>query len=121
MWRLRPTVLLGAIWAWLSVVRVRRDLKRNGLAHKPLQPPQLPVSAARGVQGVLARLAPTCLERALVWQAWLAATEDPRDVVIGVLPQGVSGDGSPAHAWVDGTDPVSAGRYRELHRIRAAG
>ena len=51
--------------------------------------------------GALARLKPTCLERALVLEAWLAAEGTLRDVVIGVLPDGMKS--APAHAWVDGT------------------
>lgn len=121
MWRLRPVVLYGAAWAWISILRVRRGLKRDGLAHRPLNPPRMTPSAERGVRGVLVRLSPTCLERALVWQAWLAARDDSRDVVIGILPTGIDPDDAPAHAWVDGTDPASAKRYLELHRIHPIG
>jgi hypothetical protein len=120
MWRLRPIVLMGAAWALLSVLRVRWGLKRAGLAHRALRPPRLRASAEPGVRGVLTRLSPTCLERALVWQAWLVVKNDPRDVVIGILPSGIDAAGAPAHAWVDGTDPTSAGEYRELHRIPAS-
>ncbi len=63
----------------------------------------------------LSRLKPTCLERALVLQAWMVAQGSARDVVIGV-PQGGMKSG-PAHAWVDGTDPLSTTTFLELHRI----
>jgi hypothetical protein len=64
----------------------------------------------------LSRLKPTCLERALVLQAWLASQGTARDVVIGVPRDGMKA--GPAHAWVDGTDTVSAEEYVELHRLR---
>lgn len=80
------------------------------------QPPRLGRSAGRGVTAALSRLEPTCLERALVLQAWLASQGVLRDVVIGVPKDGMKA--GPAHAWVDGTDAVSATKYLELHRLR---
>jgi hypothetical protein len=64
----------------------------------------------------LRRVSPTCLERALVVQQWLAAHGDIRDVVIGV--QTGSG-GLDAHAWIDGHEPMAELAYNELHRIPA--
>src|SRR5579863_9492100 len=116
MWRLRPTVLRGALWATLAARVVRRELRANGMsAHVP-RPPRLGRRAGRGVTGALSRLSPTCLERALVLQAWLASQGTMRDVVIGVPPDGMQS--TPAHAWVDGTDSVSPVNYLELHRLR---
>ena len=69
--------------------------------------------------GALNRLKPTCLERALVLQAWLAAHGAPRDVIIGIPPTGIRS--GPAHAWVDGTDQVSPLGYLELHRLPPPG
>lgn len=65
--------------------------------------------------GALHRLEPTCLERALVEQAWLASQGVIRDVVIGVLPDGMRN--GPAHAWVDNVDVASPTRYPELYRL----
>ena len=62
----------------------------------------------------LRRASPTCLERALIIQSWLAAHGTPRDVVIGVR-RGFEGYG--AHAWVDGSEPDSVVEFAELHRI----
>jgi hypothetical protein len=121
VWRLRPAVLIGAAWALLSAFRVRRQLRKHGLRREPLRPPRLPRSAGPGVRGALTRLAPTCLERALVQQAWLVSQGEPRDVVIGVLSSGLGPGDAAAHAWVDGTDPSSAARYVELHRIPPSG
>jgi hypothetical protein len=60
------------------------------------------------------RTSPTCLERALVLQRWLAAHGSPYDVVIGVT---APADGFAAHAWLDGEDDARA--YAELTRLPA--
>ena len=117
--RLHPAVLVGALWAAVAVRLVRRRLKKKGLGAKVPSPPRVSPRAGRGVKAVLRRLAPTCLERAVVEQAWMAALGTPRDVVIGVLPGGMKE--APAHAWVDGTDPKSAAEYLELHRLPPPG
>jgi hypothetical protein len=116
MWRLRPRVLAGALWAALAAQVVRRRLKQDGVGARVPAPPRLGPGANRGVMGALSRLKPTCLERALVLQAWLASQGTCRDVVIGVPPDGMQS--APAHAWVDGTDAVSPAKYLELHRLR---
>jgi hypothetical protein len=116
MWRLRPSVLLGALWATVAARLVRRRLRDSGVhAHVP-RPPHLGPKGRLGVMAALSRLRPTCLERALVLQAWLAVEGKPRDVVIGVPREGMKS--GPAHAWVDGTDAISAATYLELHRLR---
>lgn len=115
MWRLKPTVLTAALWAYFSTVSARRQL-RSGISHPTLRrPPRLPWSATHGVNGVLSRLSPTCLEGALVRQAWLASHGIMRDVVIGVPPEGLGS--ATAHAWLDGHDQSSPARYLELHRL----
>ena len=78
-------------------------------------PPELAASAGRGVDAILRRQDPTCLERALVLQSWLAAHGEPTDVVIGVT--GMEG-GFSAHAWLDGESP---GGFEELTRVPARG
>lgn len=108
-------VLLGAFWATLAAFLVRRRLRRDGMDARAPRPPRLDRRAAPGVMGALTRLRPTCLERALVLQAWLVAQGTPRDVVIGIPPDGMKSN--PAHAWVDGTDASSAAHYLELHRL----
>jgi len=115
MWRFRPSVLLGALWAALAAVAVRRELRTKGMSARGPRPPRLGRRAGLGVTGALNRLSPTCLERALVLQAWLAAQGTLRDVVIGLPPDGMRSQ--PAHAWVDGTDSRSAATYLELHRL----
>ena len=108
-------VVAGALWAAAAVRLARHRLKRHGLQARVPGPPPLGPGAGRGVRAALRRLEPTCLERALVEQAWLAAMGSPRDVVIGVPPEGIKD--APAHAWVDGTDQASSANYLELHRL----
>ena len=120
MWRLRPSVIRGAIWALWSYRQAKHQLKR-GVAAPVIQspPPGLPLEARRGVEGVLKRVSATCLEGALVRQEWMASRGEPRDIVIGVPHEGLLSE--PAHAWVDGTDVASPLLYAELHRIAPRG
>ncbi len=115
MWRLRPSVIVGAAWALIATRSVRRGLRDNGLATSPLKAPRLWGHADSGVQGVLHRLSPTCLERALVKQAWLAAHGRLIDVVIGVPRAGFAA--SSAHAWLDGATSAQIADYIEVQRI----
>jgi len=65
------------------------------------------------VYAVLRRGDYTCLEQALVRQAWDAAHGRPRELVIGVTsPSGGFG----AHAWLDGDPARTAGDFVELLR-----
>jgi hypothetical protein len=61
---------------------------------------------------VLRRLEPSCLERALVLQRWLAAHGEPRVVVIGVT----AAQDFRAHAWLDG-EPAPG--FHEIARVGA--
>jgi len=108
-------VLAAALWAAVAVRLARRRLRSKGVQARVPLPPRLGPGAFRGAQAVLRRYSPTCLERALVEQAWLAANGSRRDVVIGVPEGGLQE--APAHAWVDGNNPSPAGRYLELHRL----
>jgi Transglutaminase-like superfamily len=106
----------AAWWAFRTVRRTRRALKETGLATRVAPPPELPWGARVGVNAVLDRFSPTCLERALVLQAWLAAHDVPRDVVVGVAGKE---DKVKAHAWVDGIAPAEENRaYTAIYRIR---
>jgi hypothetical protein len=113
--RFHPTTLRAALWTIRSVRRVRRQLRRGALSEVRVPaPPPLSDPAVRGVHAVLRRTSPTCLERALVLQRWLAAHGSPHDVVIGVT---APTNGFTAHAWLDGED--DARRYAELTRLPA--
>jgi hypothetical protein len=105
--------LRGAWWALRAVWRVRRDLRRSSIdVVRVARPSGLPRTAGRGVHAVIRRLEPSCLERALVLQAWLDAGGDARDVIIGVTPRA---PGFQAHAWLDGE---SARGFAELRRVK---
>jgi hypothetical protein len=81
----------------------------------PVPPPVRP-SAARAVRRVLAREAPSCLERALVLQRWLLAHGEPRDVVVGTRGS-VTGTFE-AHAWLEGEALPAGPGYVEMTRLR---
>jgi hypothetical protein len=51
MSRLRPTVLLGALWAALAAHVVRRDRRTNGMNSRVPRPPRLGHWAGRGIAG----------------------------------------------------------------------
>lgn len=104
-------------WARRSLAGVRRSLRLAPLQDVAVDPPPaLPGRAFRGVRFVLRRQPSTCLQRALVLQAWHAAQGSPREVVIGV--SGSTGSFA-AHAWLDG-DPGDPGRgFDELFRLPA--
>lgn len=110
----RPSTMRAAWWAWRASRRLQQVLPVDGVRAEVTAPPHLPFSAGRGVVAGLRHVSPTCLERALVLQCWLAAHGDPRDVVIGVT--GGSLDFG-AHAWLDGYEPDSTAEFAELHRI----
>jgi len=62
------------------------------------------------VLAVLKRLDPSCLERSLVLQRWLAAHGDYREIVIGVT----GADAFRAHAWLDGEEGPG---FHEIARV----
>jgi hypothetical protein len=111
--RYHPANLRAAWWTWSSLRRIRRDLPRAGLEARVGPPPALPAEAERGVHAILRRQSPTCLERALVLQRWLAAHGERHDVIIGVArPEA----GFTAHAWLDHERDRSLG-HEELVRL----
>lgn len=106
----------GAWWAHRSLRSARSALARDGVqAAVPPPTPALSAGARRGVEFVLRRTEPTCLERSLVLQTWLAAHDVPCEVVIGVSK---TGGEVKAHAWLDieAGDAV-ARTYTEIHRL----
>lgn len=116
--RRRPDLptLRAALWALLALRRTRRALRQSRLDEvRVLPPPVLPESASRGVRAVIRRWDPTCLESALVLQAWDAAHGEARDVVIGV---NIAGEFK-AHAWLEGEPAYRIGPYEELLRVPA--
>lgn len=115
--RLDPVVLRAAWWALGAQRRARHGLKRHGLQFEPLPvPPRLPARGERGVHAVLRRTGATCLVRAMVLQAWRAASGPAPDVVIGVT---APSRGFRAHAWLDGEPACHSAGFEELTRLRS--
>jgi hypothetical protein len=80
-------------------------------------PPTLPATAVRGVEAVLRRSRPTCLQAALVRQRWLRAHGVLRDLVIGVT---APSEGFRSHAWLeDPAEPTPREQWHELTRLTA--
>lgn len=116
--RVDRNTLRAALWAQFALLRARRGLQRRGIEHVAVQPPPagLPVSAGRGVYALLRRRPHTCLERALILQAWEKAHGVSRDIVLGVDLRGVE---FTAHAWLAGDPDGENVRFEELMRLPA--
>jgi hypothetical protein len=116
--RRRPKIAdaRAGLWAWRALRSARAQL-RNGVVRdvRLPEPPPVPPAAARAVRVVLRRESPSCLERALVLQRWLAAHGDARDVVVGT--EGGAKGNFAAHAWLDGEPQPAGRRYVEMIRL----
>lgn len=91
---------LAASWALLALASVRRQLRSSALADVAVaRASWLPRASHPVVSWTLRIGRASCLERALVMQAWSAAHGRDLAVVIGVQ----QADGAfAAHAWLDG-------------------
>jgi hypothetical protein len=108
--------LRAALWTRRTLRLARRRLQDDPVERVVLPlPPALPPSAERGVWAVFRRAAPTCLERAVVLQAWRERFGVSRDVVIGVRGTGSDFE---AHAWLDGEPDPQAAEFLEIARVR---
>ena len=106
--------LQAALWSWRASSRAHRQLTAGGLPAVAL--PAVPRGAdggVRGVEAMLRRRSATCLERALVRQAWLAAHGESQQIVIGVRRDG--GEFG-AHAWLEREAGADATGFTELMR-----
>jgi len=104
-------------WAAHALAGVRRSLRHSALPEVTVaSPPVLPAEALRGVRFVLRRRGATCLQRALVLQAWHAAQGSPREIVIGVAGRS---DAFSAHAWLEGDSGEQSRGFDELIRLPA--
>jgi hypothetical protein len=115
----RPRIsdLRAAWWAHRALRATRRRLAAGEMEVTAFAPPALPASAARGVEALLRRSTPTCLEAALVRQRWLSAHGVIRDVVIGVT---APSDGFKAHAWLASPGETGSSQpWHELTRLSA--
>lgn len=107
--------LRGAVWAIRACRRIHSGPDARGLRAPRLpRVPQVGPDARRGIDHVLWLRGERCLVSASVGQAWLAAHDDPRDVVIGVALEGPGELRS--HAWLSGEDEKGEG-YVEIARV----
>lgn len=107
--------LRAAWWAGRALRAARRALALGEIRDIEVPaPPRLPASAVRGVNGMMRRRQPTCLELALVRQRWLAAHGEPRAIAIGVTAPSA---GFAAHAWLVGEEDPDVPVFQELTRL----
>ena len=113
---LRLDDVRAALWTFKSLKSIRRQLSRGRVDQLEVpSPAAIPATASRGLYGVLRRWHGSCLERALLLQAWYGTHGNPRDVVIGVTgPLEFS-----AHAWLDGEARCHDEGFREILRVPA--
>ena len=87
---------------------------RRGEGHRSARSPACPFRPRAGWTRRAAQEAPTCLERALVRQRWLAAHGDHRAIAIGVTAPSRE---FAAHAWLVGEEDPVASAFLELTRL----
>lgn len=103
-------------WALTQSRTIRHKVRTEGASARVPVPTVAGPRGWRGVQAAIVILRPTCLERALVLQAWIGGYAEAPDVVIGVRRQAGVVE---AHAWVDGADPWFDPSYQEIARFAA--
>ena len=121
----RPSITeLRAAWWAYRCLRARAAACAAGHTDVRVAPPTLAATSIRGVDAVLRRTRPTCLEAALVRQRWLRAQGVLSDVVVGVT---APSDGFRAHAWLEDpsgsstrpNDSAAPKTWHELTRLPA--
>lgn len=116
--RRRPEIAdaRAAWWAWRALRTVRAQLAAGAVRDVRVPaPPPVPERAGRAVRRVLRRESPSCFERALVLQRWLAEQGQPLDVVVGT--EGGARGNFTAHAWLEGESQPEGHRYVEMLRL----
>jgi hypothetical protein len=106
----------AAWWTWRALRSARAQLRGGAVRDVVLlDPPRVAGRATRAVKVVLKRQDPSCFERALVLQRWLAAHGIPKDLIVGT--QGSASSGFKAHAWLEGESLPAGEQYAELLRL----
>jgi hypothetical protein len=116
--RRRPEIAdaRAGLWTWRAVRSVRAQLRAGAVRDVVVPaPPPVPERAGRAVRRVLLREHPSCFERSLVLQRWLAAHGVARDVIVGT--EGGSRGNFTAHAWLEGESQPDGHRYTEMLRL----
>jgi hypothetical protein len=109
--------LRAALWAVRAARRAPSSITRAGVEAPSIPPPpRVGASGERAVLTVLRCRHYTCLERALVRQAWDAAQGVRRELIIGVTSPS---RGFSAHAWLEGDAPSDHEGFVELARWAA--
>ncbi len=114
--RFAPANILAALWALRALRAARREISSDGLGAAeaiPAAPSAAPAAAVRGVRAVLSRLNASCLERAMLLQAWYRAHGEDRELVVGVTAPGGK---FRAHAWIAGEGSHDEQEFVELAR-----
>lgn len=106
--------LRSFVWALKELRSVHRRLPVDGTRTRVPAAEGMGPRGWWGVRCAIAALNPTCLERALLLQAWRGGYTEAPDVVIGVR-KGVND--VEAHAWVERNDPWFDPTYAELTRL----
>ena len=104
-------------WARAELARTKERLAVDGVDARALTPIDLSARGYRGLYYAMRGLRPSCLERALVLQAWHGMSGPAPDVVVGVRKHNGQIE---AHAWLDDVgDPLFDESYEEITRLPA--
>lgn len=101
-------------WGRRELRRIQNVLRTDGIQARAEAAIGIAPRGPRGLRLAMRSLSPTCLERALLLQAWHAAFSAPPDVIIGVRRTQSAFE---AHAWVEGEDRWQEPGYAELTRL----
>lgn len=102
-------------WTCRELAQTKKRLAIEGVEARAERPVDLSTRGYRGLNYAMRLVRPSCLERALVIQAWDTIDGRVPDVVVGVrMYQGRI----EAHAWVDDADdPLFDDSYEEITRL----
>ena len=115
--RMDVSDLRAALWTVRAADTAPASIRHAGSGAPSVPPPpRVGASAERAVEAVLSWRRYSCLQRAVVRQAWDAAHGVRRELIIGVTSPS---HGFSAHAWLEGDPPSDHEGYVELVRWSA--